>query len=554
MKINFRYLWINYRFPALRGLGMVCAGLLTAGLAAHSDAVYPPPVPREVAAATPAQAKTVQEATPAAAKAATSSQAQPEEPAQPVLLPDLLNLAQIPLSEEEDNGQSLAEYLLDELGAREGSWTARIYDIYNESPASVAASIGMSTQSLLGKYHPQAAGQDPQDPSTWIVPEFKGIQASISNGTGQTSGNMSNIKEILAMANVLNYYGVLTTPEELLDYAQDLWSASHSYSCQISGVYYCQGCMEKTQTEEESPQPILASDSQATRSEAVIVEGVDGGPGVGSLPEETASESLPSQTEAETDIPSSQAEAGEEESTLFCPGHVDLSIQIQITGIQNGLFSLDGYETPTPETQALGWPGWNQETMGYVRALEEQDWYEDYGLTTDSLFIRNPLSSLDMDLYMSMVPQDVSEQRKEVVRFALSSVGRVPYYWGGKPWAKGYDGNQFGSVTTPDVDGRFLRGLDCSGWVSWVYWSATGSRLGGESTLTLTSCGQAISKDELLPGDICIRTTGEAHVVIFLGWTAEGRMLCIQETSGNINNVEVGIVTPDWDHYRRLIH
>lgn len=30
-------------------------------------------------------------------------------------------------------------------------------------------------------------------------------------------------------------------------------------------------------------------------------------------------------------------------------------------------------------------------------------------------------------------------------------------------------------------------------------------------------------------------------------------MICLQETSGNINNVEVGICTPEWAHYRRLI-
>ena len=62
-----------------------------------------------------------------------------------------------------------------------------------------------------------------------------------------------------------------------------------------------------------------------------------------------------------------------------------------------------------------------------------------------------------------------------------------------------------------------------------------------------------MGKDELLPGDICIRPGENAHVVMFLGWTAEGQMICLQETSGNINNVEVGICTPEWAHYRRLI-
>lgn len=108
-------------------------------------------------------------------------------------------------------------------------------------------------------------------------------------------------------------------------------------------------------------------------------------------------------------------------------------------------------------------------------------------------------------------------------------------------------------MVSPDVDGRFLKGLDCSGWINWVYWSVTGKGLGAESTSTLLSSGKAISKDQLQPGDICIRTGSMAHVVIFLGWGEDGKTLCIQETSGNINNVEVGINNSEWQSFRRII-
>ena len=65
---------------------------------------------------------------------------------------------------------------------------------------------------------------------------------------------------------------------------------------------------------------------------------------------------------------------------------------------------------------------------------------------------------------MKMVPDGVSAERRNVVRYALASVGRIPYYWGGKPGNPGYMGNRFGVVVSPDADGRFLKGLDCSGW------------------------------------------------------------------------------------------
>lgn len=144
-------------------------------------------------------------------------------------------------------------------------------------------------------------------------------------------------------------------------------------------------------------------------------------------------------------------------------------------------------------------------------------------------------------------------QQKDFVRYALTSVGKIPYYWGGKPSAPGYTGNGFGSLTVPDEDGRLLKGLDCSGWINWVYWSVTGRGLGAQSTSTLLGSGTPVARNELMPGDICIRLNPMAHVVVFLGWTAEGNMLCIQETTGSSNNVEVGSVTGDWESYRRIL-
>ena len=31
---------------------------------------------------------------------------------------------------------------------------------------------------------------------------------------------------------------------------------------------------------------------------------------------------------------------------------------------------------------------------------------------------------------MGLVPEDASRQRKDFVRYALTSVGKIPYYWG----------------------------------------------------------------------------------------------------------------------------
>lgn len=255
------------------------------------------------------------------------------------------------------------------------------------------------------------------------------------------------------------------------------------------------------------------------------------------------------------DTASSQSETSEtalSADSRTCPGHVDCTVLAVIKGTAEA-DSLFQAAASLEAVKTSGWTGWNADTMNMTGVLLAQDWFQEYGLYTVDYPVKGILNAREIEQYMGLVPKDASQQRKDFVRYALTSVGKIPYYWGGKPSAPGYTGNRFGSLTAPDEDGRILKGLDCSGWINWVYWSVTGRGLGAQSTLTLLGSGTPVSRDELLPGDICIRSNPMAHVVIFLGWTPEGNMLCIQETTGNSNNVEVGTVTSDWESYRRIL-
>ena len=251
-------------------------------------------------------------------------------------------------------------------------------------------------------------------------------------------------------------------------------------------------------------------------------------------------------------IVSGASDAGPADSSRTCPGHVDCTVLAVVKGTAEADSLFQAADT-LEAVKASGWTGWNADTRNMAGALLAQDWSQEYGLYTVDYPVKGLLNSQEIELYMSLVPEDASRQRKDFVRYALTSVGKIPYYWGGKPSAPGYTGNGFGSLTVPDEDGRLLKGLDCSGWINWVYWSVTGKGLGAQSTGTLLGCGSPVARDELLPGDICIRFNPMAHVVIFLGWTAEGNMLCIQETTGNSNNVEVGTVTSNWESYLRIL-
>ncbi|MGI6081210.1 MAG: NlpC/P60 family protein [Candidatus Avilachnospira sp.] len=265
------------------------------------------------------------------------------------------------------------------------------------------------------------------------------------------------------------------------------------------------------------------------------------------------SQALPSASE-ETSSQTGENLSSAAEIVGSCPGHVDLYITVTLYGIDdyNGLAKVDTVGND-PANFNDKWQGWTDEALEMARKLNSADWFKRYGLTISAINVRNPLSESEINAYIERMPQDISQQRKDIVNFALHSVGKVPYYWGGKPSDSGYEANSFGMLMSPDTRGRVLRGLDCSGWINWVYWSVLGNPLPGESTGTLIGCGERIQRSELRPGDIMVRIGADAHVVMFIEWAENGNMVVVHETGGAINNVTVSEMSADWPYYRKLI-
>ena len=295
----------------------------------------------------------------------------------------------------------------------------------------------------------------------------------------------------------------------------------------------------------EIQQPVESAPSQVTTAAAVSESAsTDGAQAAGTTTADTSG--------ADATAQSSSSQGGIVGS---CPGHIDIYIRIDLKGIddENGLIAADRIGND-PANFNDRWQGWTEERIAEAKELNSQDWFSRYGLTISAINLAQPLSIDEVNYYMSLLDAEVSYQRRDIIEYALNSVGRVPYYWGGKPYGGGYGSNSFGTVTWPDEKGRVLRGLDCSGWINWIYWSVTGSSLHGESTGTLVGCGRRIQRSELQPGDIIIRTGADAHVVMFLDWTQNGNMLVIHETGSLINNVVVSEMTADWPYYRSLIN
>ena len=486
-----------------------------------------------------------------------------------------------------DPADSYAGRLYDLLALKDASWISGLYDLYNYTPQQLAALLGLPETAVTS--------------TSGIIPEFRNISVHFVNSEQQETGSTSNAREIISIINTLHYFGILKDMKTMEDCADKLWNASHKYSVRIGGIYYCDGnCLDETadgrkdadESGTEAAGAVIAgseaagaeaveaavAESETTGAEAVEAvagsetagaetvgtaaagtEAVESGAAVG---EPVGSMAASAAAEAETaavasfsdasSIVSGASDAGPADSSRTCPGHVDCTVLAVVKGTAEADSLFQAADT-LEAVKTSGWTGWNADTRNMAGALLAQDWSQEYGLYTVDYPVKGLLNSQEIELYMSLVPEDASRQRKDFVRYALTSVGKIPYYWGGKPSAPGYTGNGFGSLTVPDEDGRLLKGLDCSGWINWVYWSVTGKGLGAQSTGTLLGCGSPVARDELLPGDICIRFNPMAHVVIFLGWTAEGNMLCIQETTGNSNNVEVGTVTSNWESYRRIL-
>lgn len=146
----------------------------------------------------------------------------------------------------------------------------------------------------------------------------------------------------------------------------------------------------------------------------------------------------------------------------------------------------------------------------------------------ETVFIKTPdklqSDSTDYNRAYAMISEGLSESSKErmlVVKTALSLLGKVPYEWGGKPAKAGYDQSWW----TFNGNSGQQKGLDCSGFVQWVFMTAGYSRdftdgLISTSRIRQNPYLQEITEDELQPGDIGLKNNTDSdinHTGIYLG-------------------------------------
>ncbi|MFT9493898.1 C40 family peptidase [Anaerosolibacter sp.] len=171
------------------------------------------------------------------------------------------------------------------------------------------------------------------------------------------------------------------------------------------------------------------------------------------------------------------------------------------------------------------------------------------------------LSQEEIATFKSYIPVGVTVEGDRIVEIAESLEGKVHYFWGGKSTAIGWD-SRWGTnmeVTSPGspTTGTFRPfGLDCSGYISWVFINmGLPIETIGHGTTTQWNASTSIQLSEVKPGDLTFLaapgTRKVNHIGIVVGRTDDGQIMVIHCSSG-ANNVTISTAeSVGFLYYRR---
>ena len=167
--------------------------------------------------------------------------------------------------------------------------------------------------------------------------------------------------------------------------------------------------------------------------------------------------------------------------------------------------------------------------------------------TLASLASSLTITNADAEEVLQNLPADLSPERRAVIQNALMLYGKVSYFWGGKSLVLGWD-SRWGQLRQVTAAGSSTTGtyrpygLDCSGFVDWAFYNATGGSYiighGGGATMQHSYCTD-ISWSDAQPGDL-VFYPDNSHVGIICGRDEDGSLLVIHCASGANNVVITG--------------
>jgi hypothetical protein len=190
----------------------------------------------------------------------------------------------------------------------------------------------------------------------------------------------------------------------------------------------------------------------------------------------------------------------------------------------------------------------NPQQVGMLNELM-QDKYQQLFMRLIGSYMDITLSPQEIAAITQNLPEDLDEQRKNTVLVAYSLLGKVNYFWGGKSTVIGWD-SRWGTLTKVTAEGSPTTGtvrpfgLDCSGYVAWVFANATensdvADRIGFGTSSQYTAC-TAVSWNQAQPGDLAFYSN-LSHVGIVIG--KQNGDLLIANCNAGENNVAVTSVS-----------
>ncbi len=154
----------------------------------------------------------------------------------------------------------------------------------------------------------------------------------------------------------------------------------------------------------------------------------------------------------------------------------------------------------------------------------------------------------DAETVLKNLPEDLTMERQQVVEQAVSLVGKVNYFWGGKSLTIGWNSSwgELRKVTaagSPTTGTYRPYGLDCSGFIDWVFYNATDRAYvmgqGGGVASQRTQCTM-IRWENALPGDL-VFYSDNSHIGIVAGRDTSGDLQVIHCASGANTVVITGV-------------